>query len=213
MEELLKSLPAITAPIAITFSIYILKNIFNIFDFNLKRAKLRIDSIKIINDILQDSNWKNRNKRLIIEESFKSLYKKQLSFKEIKILMHAENPSRAFPTYLNYRPNIEIDKSNTKFKFKKNKRPYWIRFNKKIPKSTIKGIAWYMLLAVLAEIGKVFILDKPNITQDLFYYYYFWTIYVILYIFAVASLITGLKYQDSEKNLLFAMPDKFEVLE
>lgn len=212
MEELLKSLPPITIPLIAILAGYIFKHLFTLFTFNLKRAKLRIDSIKLINEILQDNNWKNRSKRIIIEESFKNLYKKPLSFKEINILMHAENPSRAFPTYLNYRPNLEIDKSKTKFKFKTNKRPYWLIRNKKLPKSGIMGFIWYILLALPAEIGKELILTNLNITQGILFYY-IWALYIMLYIFAIASFFTGLIYQDSEKNLLFAMPDKFNVLE
>lgn len=90
----------------VTMSIrYLLTN----FIGDSENKKIRSSSVELIDKVLNEREWKKKENRIVVEEAFKLLYSKLLSFYEIKILVYSEMPNSAFKTYLKYWPILEFN--------------------------------------------------------------------------------------------------------
>lgn len=169
------------------------------------------NNIIFMDKIINDLNWKKRENRIIIEKAFEHIYRKQISFGEIKLLIFSEMPDNAFRVYLRYRSSLEINQFKTQFKFKSGGRPYWIFFNKKIPKKAPIGMALYLLFGVPASYGMTWLIDsgfdKANVWSNVIG----WFFVILFWFVAIAAFLEGLKYQGSEKELIKHLGRTFEI--
>ena len=201
----------ISTPILTALTPIIVFGLKFIFDYFLKgneRVKLKLDIINAIKATISENNWDSGHKVLVTEELFSNLYKTPISINEIKTLLSTKHPRRAFSTYLKHRSKIEISSSN-KIIFKKNKYPYFsIRpLGFKIPKEYTFGFFSYIVFAYMSYYGFIFAFEQNSIIPKL----YFGSIASVLGLFAVIFLINALKYQNSEKDLLWAAPDIYQA--
>lgn len=181
------------------------------------RLNVRSSSIELIEKVLNEKEWKTGSRKLVVEEAFERFYSKPLSFSEINILLSSESPNCAFRTYLKYRPATELSEGQNYFRFRKNRRPYWViqKRNKSlfIPKEATKGILFYLVFASPASFLTTLIQQNPELIShesDMIVFLFFVT---CLWFLAVYHLIRGLKYQASEKELKKNLGENFNETE
>ena len=197
--------------LAVAFAIMLGKWIYFLLVGNNELLKQKSTSVELIDKVLKDNEWKKKENRLVLEESFELLFSKSLTFFEIKILLYSETPSAAFRTYLKYRTVLEMNENKTKYQYKKGKRPYWIFLNGKIfiPKPFIKGLFFYTLFAVPSSYAMTWLWSDASLSLDLGNLILFRFVDILFWLVAIAFLIEGMKYQNSEKEILKGFGDKF----
>jgi len=122
-----------------------------------------------------------------------------------------DTPSVAFRTYLKYRPAIELNNSKTKFKFKSGQRPYFNAKKFKIPKSATIGTSLYFIFAFPASFAMNWLIDHGTTQISIKSSLLFWVLDALFWFIAIMLLINGIKYQNSERELLRDLGNKFEV--
>ncbi|WBA12609.1 hypothetical protein [Salinivibrio kushneri] len=199
--------------VAVAFATILLRFVFKALNRNSEKIKIRSASVELIDRMLNEREWKKSENRIVIEEAFEHLYSKPLRFDEIRALVYSETPSAAFKTYLKYRPAVELNEKKSKFRFRDGRRPYWVFTNRKfkIPKAITKGVFFYALLAGPASVAMTWLMNAGVNTLELWDLVIFWFLDGLLWLMGAIFLIEGFKYQDSEKELIRDLGDKFEI--
>lgn len=208
-----------------------IRYIFSSFIQNYDKLKIRASSVELIDKIINERKWKDRQNRLVIEEAFEQLYTKPLAFDEIKVLLYSKNPNMAFRTYLRYRNHLELNENKTKFRFKKGKNPYFCLFRGKlkVPKSMPIGVIYYILFASPASLVMFYMLESQSLNDsDLLIGFLksligepsalqkptvilIWLMDIMAWVISIIHLLKGMKYQQSENDIVKHLSDKFEV--
>lgn len=205
--------PKIVTAVIILLGTLAIKWLSTRFLFKDERIRSRTATVELLDKIINERKWKKKENRILVEEMFEQIFSKPLSFCEIKILIDSRSPSVAFRTYLKYRPHLELNKKNTKFRYKKNMKPYFSRkyFGMRIHKSGPKGVLLYFIFSIPASTLMTFLLENKNHSEHLFNYYGLWFFDLLIWLMAITYLLVGVKYQGSEKEILENMKDKFEL--
>lgn len=207
-----KIIAATITSIVIAVITTMIKLMANYIGRNNESLKIKNSNLELLHSILKEQNWKKQENRIILEELFESMYRKIISFDEIRILINAKKPSYAARTYLKYRPALQLNDKKTKFCYKEGKRPYKIIFGKyRFPITIFKGCILYSILAFISLLGFQLLLNNAFSELDIFQLTLLWLLAIVLLIIALISLIVGLKYQDSEKEIQSKLSDKFQI--
>lgn len=200
--------------IAVALVTVLSKYIYSLLTRNRKKMKVRSTSVELIDKVINEREWKKQENRIIVEETFEQLYSKPLSFYEIKALIYSDTPNSAFRTYLKYRPAIEFNEHKTKFRFRKGKRPYWLPFgsNFKVPKTITKGVFFYSIVGLPASYGMTWLLSDASSALSIKDLSVLWFLDGLIWLLAVIFLLEGMKYQNSEKDILRDLGDKFQLI-
>ncbi|WP_152607093.1 hypothetical protein [Pseudoalteromonas sp. ECSMB14103] len=198
--------------IAVAAVTVLIRFIYNLLTRNGEKMKIRSSSVELIDKVINDREWKKRENRLVVEETFEQLYSKPLTFQEIKILIYSETPNAAFRTYLRYRPALEFNEKKTKFRYRNNKRPYWFfpLGNIRIPRVLTKGAITYTLLGFPASIAMNWLVSDMAASLSTKNLVIFWFLDALIWLIAVIFLLEGIKYQSIQKDVLKDLGDKFE---
>lgn len=198
--------------LAVAIITFLIRFIYTLLTRNGEKMKIRSSSVELIDKVINERDWENKENRLIVEEAFEQLYSKPLNFSEIKVLMYAETPNSAFRTYLKYRPLLEFADQNTKFRYKKGKRPYWSLLNGrvKLPKAMIKGLAVYMAFEYPASYAMTWLLNDATATLETTNLVIFWFMDGLIWLLAIIFLVNGLRFHDCEKEIKKHLSDIFQ---
>ncbi|HHX35228.1 MAG TPA: hypothetical protein GX719_08170 [Gammaproteobacteria bacterium] len=203
----------VISSIAVAIMTILSRYIYTLLTRNGERMRIRSTSVELIDKVINDRDWKKKENRLIVEEAFEQLYSKPLNFYEIKTLIYSETPNAAFRTYLRYRPAIEFNENKTKFRYKKGKRPYWYLCagKIKIPKTLIQGALKYFLFVLPASYVMTWLLADAGASLSTNNLIFLWFIDGLFWLLGIIFLIEGIKYQNSERDIIKNLGDKFQL--
>ncbi len=172
-------------------------------------SRLKKDNIELLKSVLDGRiDWHKRENRLIIEETFESVYKKPLSFDEIQILVLSENPKEAIFNYLKIRSILKISENKQFFEYKKYPKKKISIFSKnyEFPFKLVISSAFYLLSIILG----MFVLNHfgtgtstHNLIIRLFVFF--------TWIKALIIFFNGLKFNFAVQPLKELLKDKIKT--
>lgn len=195
-------------PLVVATILKIITHIFNITGEKDKVTKEKIDLLKSTLDI--DNSLHISQYKILYEETFSLIFKKNLYFYEIKNLIHLKSPKKAIKVYLNARPYIRSSSSGEGFEYSMwNK----IRFRSRILPFPVYGlllISLYFMCTTLGSSLLIYQMIKINETinvvkMDELYYIN----HVGLLIISLISMAVGIK----ALYKLFIIPSRSEIKE
>jgi len=96
----------------------ILKVITHIFNMTGEKDKITREKIDLLKSTLAiDNSLHIAQYRILYEETFSLIFKKNLYFYEIKNLIHLKSPKKAIKVYLDARPYVKPEKSGDGFQY------------------------------------------------------------------------------------------------
>jgi hypothetical protein len=96
-------------PLLVAFVLKIINHLFNLTGDKDKISKEKTDLLKSILEL--DRPLSQQKYKILLEEVFTLVYKKNIYFDEIKVLLNAKSPKNAIHNYLLARPYIAINKA------------------------------------------------------------------------------------------------------